>query len=250
VAPIPQHSSRSNEHYSPKLIVEPAGLVLEEIDIDPATCEFANELVGAKRIYTKRDNGLSKDWLGHAFVNPPGGALPRPAPPRTYYLGRKLYANPNIRSRAALWWLKLVNEWLSGRTTEAIFVGFSLELVRSAQVASGVNPLDFPCCFPRARIKFDRRKGSRRVAGRSPTNGNIIVYLPRHLQVKSGLRLFERGAELRFKDAFEPLGRVIDTETWRRFIIGGGSSNGDVGRDRGPHRASASCRRRQIRRAA
>ena len=41
------------------------------IDLDPASNAKANEIVKAFQYYTKEDDGLSKDWFGNVWLNPP-----------------------------------------------------------------------------------------------------------------------------------------------------------------------------------
>lgn len=172
-----KHSSASAEHMTPAGVVESARSVLGSIDLDPASTTFANQIVRAKRIYTKHDDGLSKQWRGRVFLNPPGGTLDA--------------AVRGTRSSQVLWWAKLVEEWESERVTSAIFVGFSLELLQAVQQIDVPHPLDFPCCIPKRRIKFDTLENGRRVSGNQPTHSNVIVWLPAclgpdHKQIFSG----------------------------------------------------------------
>lgn len=41
------------------------------IDLDPASCDVANETVQATQYYTKQDSGLEHDWYGNVWMNPP-----------------------------------------------------------------------------------------------------------------------------------------------------------------------------------
>ena len=66
-------SSQSNEYYTPKRYIEAARRVMGRIDLDPATSEKANEVVGATQIFTKEDNGLQEEWRGRVWLNPPYG---------------------------------------------------------------------------------------------------------------------------------------------------------------------------------
>jgi hypothetical protein len=59
------------EWYTPKEYMEKVRLVLETIDLDPASSDFANETVKAKIFYTKITNGLDKKWVGKVYMYPP-----------------------------------------------------------------------------------------------------------------------------------------------------------------------------------
>lgn len=61
------------EWYSPREIVEAARATLGEIDLDPASCEQANQIVQARKFYTVREDGLSQPWSGKIWLNPPYG---------------------------------------------------------------------------------------------------------------------------------------------------------------------------------
>lgn len=61
----------SDEWYTPKNTLEQAKEFLGEISLDPASCEEANELVGAESFFTKEDDGLTKEWFGKVWCNPP-----------------------------------------------------------------------------------------------------------------------------------------------------------------------------------
>jgi hypothetical protein len=84
-----------------------------------------------------------------------------------------------------LWWSKLVTEVYEGRVTEAVFIGFTLEILRLSQAA----PLPvqaFSRCYPRERLEF---------GGSDPTHANVIVYIPP-----------TRGHHATFATVFESLG--------------------------------------------
>src|SRR5690349_2600411 len=108
------HSSESNEHYSPPEIVEAARHTLGgEVDLDPASCALANQVVKARCCMS--EGALDRDWTGPdgepaaVWLNPPGGKsdfetlepLPRDA------AGKQ--NGPGL-STAAVWWWKLLYE--------------------------------------------------------------------------------------------------------------------------------------------
>ena len=59
------------EWFTPPEILQPVRAVLGEIDLDPATCADAQQLVQAKSFYTLEDDGLSQPWYGRVYLNAP-----------------------------------------------------------------------------------------------------------------------------------------------------------------------------------
>lgn len=167
---IAQHSSKSVEHYTPVPVVDAARAVLGDIDLDPASCALANEVVKATAWYGPGsefgEDGLAEPWMGRVFLNPPGGRVPEE------------WQGMGTSSNATLWWGRLAASWQAGEVEAAIFVGFTLEILRSAQALDVPQPIDFPICVPSSRIRFDTTKDGERVSSSSPTHGNVIVYLP------------------------------------------------------------------------
>lgn len=45
------------------------------IDLDPASCEAADQIVRANAYYTAEDEGLTQPWFGRMWINPPYGYL-------------------------------------------------------------------------------------------------------------------------------------------------------------------------------
>lgn len=182
---IPQHSSATPEHYTPREYVEAARMTMGGIDLDPASTHSVNAWsVKATNIYTKDDDGLTKEWRGRVWLNPPGGKIKN-------------------RSKAATWWAKLAEEYVAGRVEQAIFLGFTLEILSTSQDAK-VWPGSLPFCIPRKRIEFVKEvEPGVFVEGDSPTHANVIVYLPP--RVSGGAR--ESGM-YQFEKQFSSFGKV------------------------------------------
>jgi len=65
--------SGTPEWWTPKKYIDAIHKVMGGIDLDPASCEEANKTVMAKQFYSPEDDGLSKEWGGRVFLNPPYG---------------------------------------------------------------------------------------------------------------------------------------------------------------------------------
>lgn len=180
---LPQHSSASNEHYTPKSIIEAARIVLGSIEYDPASCETANKVVQASRYSS---NSLDTAWVAETvFLNPPGGKI----------------RNKSVQE---LFWKKLTTAYHNGEVGSAIFLSFSLELIPKC-----LDILDFPICFVgrceescvngSGRIMFDSvDKSGHRYQQKSTCHGSCIVLLPSSVEQVA-----------RFEKKFSKFGRVV-----------------------------------------
>lgn len=72
---IVQHSSTHHRWYTPAWLCDAARAFLQGIDLDPASSDEANARVGATRIYTVADDGLTLPWTGTIWCNPPYGYI-------------------------------------------------------------------------------------------------------------------------------------------------------------------------------
>jgi hypothetical protein len=59
------------EYYTPSKYVEAARQVMGAIDLDPASCEAAQQVVKATDYFTMDDDGLAQVWNGRVWLNPP-----------------------------------------------------------------------------------------------------------------------------------------------------------------------------------
>lgn len=181
---LAEHLSASNEHFTPPEIVEAARRLLGNIDLDPASCAVANAIVRADRYFTKEDDGLAQPWAGRVFLNPPGGRR-------------------GCVSLQKPWWRKLAREHAAGSVTDALYLGFNMQILQTSQVGVGrdeVLPTDFPLCIPSRRIQFLHEHDGRLVPGTNPAHGSVLVYLPPPS---------ENDPRARFADAFGGIGVVF-----------------------------------------
>ncbi len=185
---IPQHSSESVEHPTPAEVVRAARITLGTIDLDPASTPALNQSIKAGRIYTVVEDGLRREWFGRVFLNPPGGRLRARDLPNNEGRIWEPVKGGRAESSAKIWWEYLVAEWSAGRVKSAIFVSFTLELLRTSQ-QSPLPIQRFPRCYPRDRLCFK---------GNDPTHANVLVYIPPMLDIASD--------HITFFHAFERLG--------------------------------------------
>lgn len=156
LAPTPANDNRpaayrtsftgNNEWFTPAHYVELARTVLGSIDVDPASNDYAQATVQAGTFYTAETNGLDKEWCGKVWMNPPYSRA---------LIGRFID--------------KLVEEYQSGRCTEAIILTHnSTDTQWAATLFRNATAL----CFTRGRVKFVSPKGK----FASPAMGQLFSY--------------------------------------------------------------------------
>lgn len=216
-----RHSSENSEFMTPEWLTDWAHHVMGGIDLDPASTHEANRTVRAKRIFTKVENGLFQEWHGRTFLNPPGGLVDetgrevirksktRPGCTESGACGLPPgHKHSGVESSAVFWWHKLVHEFGAGRVSCAVFLGFSLELLQSAQGFAGKQPLDFPCSIPKQRIKFEIEVDGVRVQASDPTHANVIVLVTNATE-EERLGYYSTDSKTRrFVETFQQIGYV------------------------------------------
>lgn len=141
----------SNEWYTPAKYIALARQVLGRIDVDPASCAFANETVRATRFFTEADDGLQHDWLGNVWCNPP-------------------YSRGCIDRFV----VKMIEEVNADHTTAGILLAHSY--VDSAWFHAAAAHAD-AMCMTRGRIRFVDADGK---IGPQPTHGSVFFYWGTH----------------------------------------------------------------------
>jgi ParB family chromosome partitioning protein len=134
------------EWYTPPFFIDLAREVLGEIDLDPASCEQAQETVKAKAYFAKADDGLTKEWRGCIWLNPP-------------------YAQPYIVKFVE----KMVEEYEGGRIHQAIMLTHNYTDTEWFHIGSKHCTA---ICFTRGRIKFVNKDGD---TGQ-PSQGQAFFY--------------------------------------------------------------------------
>ena len=131
-------SCESDEWYTPPHIIAAVVDVLGGIDIDPASPSPFGP-VPAITHYTANEDGLTKEWNGRVYLNPPF-------------------------SQVKAWVPKLVTEYQAGRTREAILLCSAAIDTRWWQLIRG-----YPWCAVRGRLRFSG-------ASNGTTRPSALVY--------------------------------------------------------------------------
>ena len=142
--------TKSNEWYTPSKYIEAARSVMGSIDLDPASCEVANQTVKATRYYTKEDDGLSKKWNGNVWLNPP------------------YHPYEGCRHPEATWTRRLIKEYQDGNIEQAVLL-----ICAEIKYKWFHEVFDFHVCLATDRIQFIR-------PGLTPQElrvGTALVYL-------------------------------------------------------------------------
>lgn len=154
--PIKIRNSQDNEWYTPHRYIDAARIVMGGIDLDPASCEIANQIVRADRYYSKEDNGLAREWYGKVWLNPP-------------------YGRTHNKSNIGLFTNRLIHEYRAGHVEQAI-------LLSTPRPDTPWFPdlWDYPICFCEHGIAFYRRTGKGMEVDNRHTGhffGTIFVYM-------------------------------------------------------------------------
>jgi ParB-like chromosome segregation protein Spo0J len=170
------YSHKSLDYYTPEYVTNAAHDVMGGIDLDPASCAMAQEWINAKTYYTIDDDGLSKEWMGRVWLNPP-------------------YSYTDGRSNQDLWSSRLVTEYRSGNVTEGLL------LVKAALGYKWFERLwdEWPVCFMGERLSFVMPDSSSTGQSKQAT---AIFYIGPNVS--------------KFVEVFRTMGRVILLEDQKR----------------------------------
>ena len=143
-------AGESSEWYTPAEYIEAARATMGAIDLDPASCEFANRVIQAATFYDRFVDGLHQQWRGRVWLNPPYSDYP---------------------GQEAKWADKLLYEYCEGRVNQAVMlVNLSTAYQPVMQVLAGEGMV----CLVAKPIRFYNAQGD---SQSSPTQANMFFYL-------------------------------------------------------------------------
>lgn len=119
------------------------------IDLDPASSEKANLIVGAKKIYTELDDGLKYHWHGKVWMNHPYGKKTNP-----------------------LWINHLLTEVQAGRVEQACIITYAATSEKWFQPL-----LKQPQVFLCPRTNYYLPNGKKKAG---VTKGSVVTYFGRN----------------------------------------------------------------------
>ncbi len=122
-------SSESPEWYTPRHVLGRVVEALGAIDLDP--CSEAERHVPTSEHFTRIEDGLSREWCGRVFVNPP-------------------YGRETVK-----WIQKLKEEYEAGRVSAAVVL-----VAARTDTAWFALLREFPRCFLRGRLSFSEHENS------------------------------------------------------------------------------------------
>lgn len=169
--PLAQHRSESNEWYTPADVIVRVRQVFDgRIDLDPASSHDANRVVRADAIWTEDEDGLSCEWWGNVYLNPPYG-----------------WTDGRVSSLDR-WTAEAIDRYSRGEIAQIIM------LVKASTGDSWFRRLwGGVVCFPYRRLQF-RRPGDEDASEGAPHSSALVYFGP---------------DEAAFARAFEGLGEVV-----------------------------------------
>lgn len=145
------------ERYTPAFYIARAREVLGDIDLDPASSEYAQRTVQAAQYFTAEDDGLQREWHGRIWLNPP------------YH-----------RQLAPAFISKLIEEISAGHVSEAIMLtNNSTDTDWFAEAAKWCTAI----CFTAGRIRFEVPNADPVL----PTQGQAFFYFGNDIDKFTGV---------------------------------------------------------------
>ena len=174
-------------------LVSAAHAVLEGIDLDVASSEFANQYVEAKNYFSPSDDGLNcQQWFGSAYLFPPNGAYFWDKKNDRWKMTRA--SSPTLVSSHAVWFRRMYRAWLSREIKQGLYFTNCPDMIRYEQ-----KIFDFPVCILKTPPFLLRRTSEK--TDKHKTCTSLVVYLP---PTDSSGTAVER-----FLDIYSEKGRIL-----------------------------------------
>jgi hypothetical protein len=140
--------ARKNEWYTPGDLIERARIAMGTIDVDPASCEFAQRVVKSAEWFDQKRNGLAHPWRGNVWLNPPysGGLIES-------FIKKLVVERRNFAQAIVLVHSRTDAEWFH-------------ELCSIADALA----------FTKGRVGFYNKE----IPESSPRDGSVLVYIGEH----------------------------------------------------------------------
>ena len=153
----------STEWYTPPEVIEAVKMAMGGIDLDPASCAAAQEIVKARRYFTAEEDGLRQDWTASTlWLNP-----------------------PYLRGVVDDWADKLIEEFVTARVRRAIWLSNNSTDTQWFQRLSKRAGAIF---LPSGRFSFIRPEGK----SKKPVQGQVLLHFGQPEQSVDFVRIFGR----------------------------------------------------------
>ncbi len=190
--------SGETEYYTEPFVIEAAREVMGSIDLDPASCDYANqEHVKADVYFTQKDDGLKCKWFGNVWMNHPFSKGENPCPKDRLKCKKKACNDPfyskyrghciddRIPSNGD-WVDKLISEYQAGNIEQSCNITFGATSEIWFQLLA-----QYPQCSLSPRTNYYKRNGKKL---QGITKGSVVTYLGSNVE--------------KFNAVFSPLGSV------------------------------------------
>ncbi len=176
--------AEENERYTPPYYINLAKKVMGGIDLDVASCEMANQNVEAPHFYSRKESGLTHNWYGRIWCNPPYGSTE--------------HGNNSVATFQRLFIEKALAEYEAGHFSQGILL-----LLGNVIYTTYFPPLFYhTLCLNKHTLWFSDPLGRRIHSGW----GNVFVYMGDNVQsfvevfrtigtVLTGATVYERERE-------------------------------------------------------
>ena len=165
------------------------------IDLDPASSDLANTVVGANRYFTFLENGIFQDWRAKSvYLYPPRDFLEHTDQPKDTRLFVK---QTRFKKSAQRVWLELaMRKYSKQEYNEAIIFLTSTEV---ALITTQKLGIDLPICVLKERPRLIQEENGLPKLPSVKCHG-FVLYVPSYINTEK--RIYD------FKEVFSNLGRV------------------------------------------